>query len=47
MISLNVVLKLMIDGGTHAHRVESTQSRSDQYLLLMDKIPSTVEWLRM
>ena len=42
MISLSVVSKLKNDEGTHAHCVESTQSHSDQYLLLMDAFPSTL-----
>jgi hypothetical protein len=50
MISLSVVSKLKNDDGTHAHRVESTRSHSDQYLLLMDVFPSTLGqlgWLCM
>ena len=42
MTSLSVVSKLKNDDGTHAHRVESTRSHSDQYLLLMDVFPSTL-----
>jgi hypothetical protein len=42
MISLSVVSKLKNDEGTHAHCVESTQSHSDQYLLLMDAFPSAL-----
>jgi hypothetical protein len=42
MISLSVVSKLKNDERTHAHRVESTRSHSDQYLLLMDVFPSTL-----
>ena len=42
MISLSVVSKLKSDEGTHAHRVESTRSHSDRYLLLMDAFPSAL-----
>ena len=42
MISSSVGSKLKNDEGTHAHCVESTQSHSDQYLLLMDTFPSTL-----
>jgi hypothetical protein len=42
MISLSVVSKLKNDEQTHAHRVESTRSHSDRYLLLMDAFPSAL-----
>jgi hypothetical protein len=42
MISLSVVSKLKNDEQTHAHRVESTQSHSDQYLSLVDAFPSAL-----
>ena len=37
-----MVSKLKNDEGTHAHRVESTRSHSNRYLLLMDAFPSTL-----
>jgi len=42
MIRLSVVSTLKNDEGTYAYFVESTQSHSDQYLLLMDVFPSTL-----
>jgi hypothetical protein len=42
MISLSVVSKLKNDEQTHTHRVESTQSHSDQYLSLVDAFPSAL-----
>jgi hypothetical protein len=42
MIRLSVVSLLENYEGTHAHCVESTQSHSGQYLLLMNAFPSTL-----